>query len=301
MNRALMAREAGVTNPSHAASSGSEVADGLRAASASCLARGCASGTLQSGGKSCVASSSSGAMDGSGACGAAGAASAAVRRAAKIARRSGDAGMAILECGRWSEHGPGLPPRDRVAPPGESRSPRRRASRAPRTPRIGRRRPCDYEGLEQPNLVRWGFPAPGSTIGSSPAARGDPRSAAHPPEVSRMAGLTKEACVPCRGGVPTLSDEEIAALKPQVPEWQVAEVDGIQRIRREYRFKDFRQAMDFAVQVGELAEREQHHPDLHLAWGKVVVETWTHKIEGLHQNDFILAAKCDELFAGRAS
>lgn len=116
-----------------------------------------------------------------------------------------------------------------------------------------------------------------------------------------MAGLTKEACVPCRGGVPTLTDEEIAALRPQVPEWQVAEVGGIRRIRREYRFKDFRQAMDFAVQVGELAEREQHHPDLHLAWGKVVVETWTHKIEGLHQNDFILAAKCDELFAGRAS
>ena len=116
-----------------------------------------------------------------------------------------------------------------------------------------------------------------------------------------MAGLTQATCVPCRGGVPTLTDVEIAELKPQVPEWQVAEVGGIQRIRREYRFKDFRQAMDFAVRVGELAEHEQHHPDLHVAWGKVVVETWTHKIEGLHQNDFILAAKCDELFAGRAS
>jgi 4a-hydroxytetrahydrobiopterin dehydratase len=111
-----------------------------------------------------------------------------------------------------------------------------------------------------------------------------------------MSGLTQATCVPCRGGVPTLTDAEIAELKPQVPEWQVVEVGGIRRIRREYRFKDFRQAMDFAVKVGELAEREQHHPDLHVAWGRVMVETWTHKIEGLHQNDFILAAKCDEVF-----
>jgi 4a-hydroxytetrahydrobiopterin dehydratase len=113
-----------------------------------------------------------------------------------------------------------------------------------------------------------------------------------------MSGLTQATCVPCRGGVPTLTDAEIAELKPQVPEWQVVEVGGIRRIRREYRFKDFRQAMDFAVMVGELAEREQHHPDLHVAWGRVMVETWTHKIEGLHQNDFILAAKCDEVFEG---
>jgi 4a-hydroxytetrahydrobiopterin dehydratase len=115
-----------------------------------------------------------------------------------------------------------------------------------------------------------------------------------------MSGLTQATCVPCRGGVPTLTDAEIAKLQPQVPQWQVAEVDGVPRIRREYRFKDFRQAMDFAVKVGELAEREQHHPDLHIAWGRVMVETWTHKIEGLHQNDFILAAKCDALFEGRS-
>ena len=116
-----------------------------------------------------------------------------------------------------------------------------------------------------------------------------------------MSGLTQESCVPCRGGVPTLTDAEIAEFKPQVPEWKVAEVGGIKRIQREYKFKDFQKAMDFAVKVGELAEREQHHPDLHIAWGRVVVETWTHKIEGLHQNDFILAAKCDELFAGRTA
>jgi 4a-hydroxytetrahydrobiopterin dehydratase len=116
-----------------------------------------------------------------------------------------------------------------------------------------------------------------------------------------MSGLTRETCVPCRGGVPTLSDAEIAELKPQIPAWEVTEVGGIRRIRREYKFKDFRQALDFTVKVGELAEREGHHPDVHLAWGRVVVETWTHKIEGLHQNDFILAAKCDELLEGRGT
>jgi len=114
-----------------------------------------------------------------------------------------------------------------------------------------------------------------------------------------MTGLTRESCVACRGGVPTLTDAEIAALLPQVPEWKVAEVQGVTRISREYRFKDFRQALDFTIEVGELAEREGHHPDVHLSWGRVLVETWTHKINGLHHNDFILAAKTDELYAAR--
>lgn len=113
-----------------------------------------------------------------------------------------------------------------------------------------------------------------------------------------MAGLTQESCVPCRGGVPTLTDAEAAGLLPQVPGWQVAEVGGVKRIQREFTFPDFRTAMGFAVQVGELAEREGHHPDIHLSWGRVMVETWTHKISGLHQNDFILAAKVNEVFAG---
>ena len=116
-----------------------------------------------------------------------------------------------------------------------------------------------------------------------------------------MAGLTEESCVPCRGGVPTLTDTEIAGLVPQVPGWKVAEVGGVKRIQCEYTFPDFRTAMDFAVRVGELAEREQHHPDIHLSWGRVMVETWTHKIKGLHQNDFILAAKINAAFAGQRS
>jgi 4a-hydroxytetrahydrobiopterin dehydratase len=111
--------------------------------------------------------------------------------------------------------------------------------------------------------------------------------------------LSQANCVPCRGGVPTLTDAEIAELKPQVPDWGVEEVEGVQRLRREFSFKNFRDALDFAVRVGELAEREGHHPDLHVAWGRVVVETWTHKIRGLHQNDFILAAKTDQIFAGQ--
>ena len=107
-------------------------------------------------------------------------------------------------------------------------------------------------------------------------------------------GLTQATCEPCRGGVPTLTDQEIAALRPEVPGWDVVEIDGVKRLRREYPFEDFKTAMDFAVRVGEIAEREGHHPDLHVAWGKVVVDTWTHKIHGLHRNDFILAAKVDE-------
>jgi 4a-hydroxytetrahydrobiopterin dehydratase len=112
-------------------------------------------------------------------------------------------------------------------------------------------------------------------------------------------GLTQATCEPCRGGVPTLTDPEIDALRPEVPGWDVVEVDGIKRLRRAYTFEDFKTAMDFAVRVGEIAEREGHHPDLHVAWGKVVVETWTHKIHGLHRNDFILAAKVDAAHAPR--
>jgi len=110
-----------------------------------------------------------------------------------------------------------------------------------------------------------------------------------------MDDLRHSSCIPCRGGVPPLTKDEIAAFMPQVPGWQVVEKDGIARLSREFKLKDFRAALDFANRVGELAEREQHHPDLHVAWGKVVVETWTHKIRGLHPNDFILAAKIDTL------
>jgi 4a-hydroxytetrahydrobiopterin dehydratase len=112
---------------------------------------------------------------------------------------------------------------------------------------------------------------------------------------TRVTELTKATCVPCQGGVPTLTDSEIKALKGEVPLWKVVRAGGIKRLRREFTFPDFAAAIAFAYRVGEIAEEEQHHPDLHVAWGKVVVETWTHKIGGLHRNDFILAAKVDKI------
>jgi 4a-hydroxytetrahydrobiopterin dehydratase len=111
-----------------------------------------------------------------------------------------------------------------------------------------------------------------------------------------MDPLTRSSCVPCRGGVSPLTAEEIAALIPEVPGWRARAVDGVSRLEREFKFANFRQALDFTVKVGELAEREDHHPDLHLAWGRVRMETWTHKIRGLHRNDFVLAAKAGALY-----
>ena len=106
-----------------------------------------------------------------------------------------------------------------------------------------------------------------------------------------MAGLTQASCVPCHGGIPPLTAAEITPLLAQVPGWAVNTVDGIDRLKRTFAFANFRAALAFAVEAGMIAEREDHHPDLHVAWGCAVVETWTHKIRGLHQNDFILAAK----------
>jgi 4a-hydroxytetrahydrobiopterin dehydratase len=86
------------------------------------------------------------------------------------------------------------------------------------------------------------------------------------------------------------------AYLPQVPEWQVVEVDGVNRLVRLYKFKNFRQALDFTAKVGELAEQQDHHPLIQTEWGRVTVSWWTHKIKGLHRNDFIMAARTDELY-----
>ena len=92
-----------------------------------------------------------------------------------------------------------------------------------------------------------------------------------------------------------LADEEIAELHPQVPEWQIVEVDGIKRLQRVFKLKDFVQALDFANRVGKIAEDEDHHPMLIVEWGRVTVQWWTHVVKGLHKNDFIMAAKTDAL------
>lgn len=107
-----------------------------------------------------------------------------------------------------------------------------------------------------------------------------------------MTELSSKTCVPCRGGVPPLKGEELQKLAKQVPEWNV--IDG-HHITRTFAFPDFRQALDFVNKVGELAESQGHHPDIFLAWGKVEITTWTHKINGLTESDFILAAKIEKL------
>ncbi len=93
-----------------------------------------------------------------------------------------------------------------------------------------------------------------------------------------------------------LSDQEIKSLKNDLTDWQVIEVDGEKRLRSTFNFKNFRQALDFTDRVGRLAEDHDHHPTLVTEWGKVTVDWWTHKINGLHRNDFIMAAKTDQLY-----
>ncbi|HEY6485183.1 MAG TPA: 4a-hydroxytetrahydrobiopterin dehydratase [Candidatus Cybelea sp.] len=116
-----------------------------------------------------------------------------------------------------------------------------------------------------------------------------------------MTQLAAKVCVPCRGGVPPLDDAQIAPLLAQLDaDWYVVERDEpkhqrVKILMRTYRFKDFAEAMAAAVRIGEMAEEQQHHPDLHVAWGRLGVEVWTHKIGGLTESDFIFAARCDGL------
>lgn len=111
-----------------------------------------------------------------------------------------------------------------------------------------------------------------------------------------MNSLARLKCTACRGDEPPLTDEEIAGLMPQVPGWNLADRDGIKRLERTFKFRNFSQALDFTNAVGEIAEEEGHHPVIELTWGRVTVTWWTHKIKGLHQNDFIMAAKTNEVY-----
>jgi 4a-hydroxytetrahydrobiopterin dehydratase len=103
-------------------------------------------------------------------------------------------------------------------------------------------------------------------------------------------------CIPCRGGEPTVTEAQVVEYKPQVPDWNIVEREGVPRLERTFKFKNFRQALEFTNRVGELAEAEDHHPVIVLEWGKVTVAWWTHAIKGLHRNDFIMAAKTDEAY-----
>ena len=107
-----------------------------------------------------------------------------------------------------------------------------------------------------------------------------------------MTELADKTCVPCRGGVPPLKGAELEELIGQVPGWDVVEDH---HLRKEFRVENFREALDLVNRVGELAEEQAHHPDIAFGWGRVEIVIFTHKIDGLTESDFILAAKVDTL------
>jgi 4a-hydroxytetrahydrobiopterin dehydratase len=111
-----------------------------------------------------------------------------------------------------------------------------------------------------------------------------------------MSNLASQTCVPCRGGVPPLRGEQITQLQAQVSGWSVIDEHHIER---DFTFPDFATALEFVNRVGAVAEEQGHHPDIYLTWGKVGVKLWTHKIDGLTESDFIMAAKIDQLQGGQ--
>ncbi len=104
--------------------------------------------------------------------------------------------------------------------------------------------------------------------------------------------LARKNCIPCQGGVPPLPEPEIQRLLGELDGWSL---NDELHLEKSYDFKNFRDGFEFVKRVGEMAEEQGHHPDIHLAWGKVVLEVWTHKIDGLVESDFIFAARADEL------
>ena len=107
-----------------------------------------------------------------------------------------------------------------------------------------------------------------------------------------MSDLASKTCVPCRGGVPPLKGSQLAELAAQVPQWQIV---NEHHLTRNFAFPDFREALDFVNRVGAIAEEQGHHPNILLTWGRAEITIWTHKIDGLTESDFILAAKIDKL------
>jgi 4a-hydroxytetrahydrobiopterin dehydratase len=106
---------------------------------------------------------------------------------------------------------------------------------------------------------------------------------------------SKTSIEPKMGGAP-LSMTEAKTYMPQIPDWEIIEIDGVDRLERQYKFKNFQDALSYTNRIGELAELEDHHPAILTEWGKVKVTWWTHAVKGLHLNDFILAAKSDQIF-----
>ncbi|MSQ07343.1 MAG: 4a-hydroxytetrahydrobiopterin dehydratase [Dehalococcoidia bacterium] len=115
-----------------------------------------------------------------------------------------------------------------------------------------------------------------------------------------MVMLTQEKCVACRADSPHVTEPDAGALRAQTPEWELITEDGIPKLSRVFRFRSFVQALAFTNAVGALAEEQGHHPRLVTEWGRVTVAWWTHKIRNLHRNDFIMAARTGQLYAGLA-
>ncbi|WP_370694292.1 4a-hydroxytetrahydrobiopterin dehydratase [Psychrobium sp. 1_MG-2023] len=109
--------------------------------------------------------------------------------------------------------------------------------------------------------------------------------------------LSQATCEACQADAPQVTDQELAELIAMIPDWTPITVDGVMQLQREYKFKNFKLALAFTNKLGELAEAEFHHPGILTEWGKVTVTWWTHAIGGLHRNDFIMAAKTDELLS----
>jgi 4a-hydroxytetrahydrobiopterin dehydratase len=110
-----------------------------------------------------------------------------------------------------------------------------------------------------------------------------------------MSDLDSRHCEACRADAPKVTPDQFDELKPEIPEWDVIEVDGVKRLTRSYKFGNFEQALEFSNKVGAIAEQENHHPAILTEWGRVNVTWWTHKIRGLHVNDFIMCARTDAL------
>jgi 4a-hydroxytetrahydrobiopterin dehydratase len=115
-------------------------------------------------------------------------------------------------------------------------------------------------------------------------------------DASSSSPLHDQTCEACRVGAPLVDAEEYPTLLKEIPEWHITPVEGINQLSRCYPFRNFVEALAFTNKVGELAEAYNHHPEIRTEWGKVTVIWWTHKISGLHKNDFIMAAKSDQLY-----
>ena len=115
-----------------------------------------------------------------------------------------------------------------------------------------------------------------------------------------MTQLVQEKCVACRRDSPHVTERDIAELHPLIPDWRIVEEEGVPRLSRTFRFPSFARALDFTNAIGTIAEQEGHHPRIVTEWGQVGVSWWTHKIRHMHRNDFIMAAKTDQLYGQAA-